>query len=258
MQIPVHEIMLGLREAVEIWLGLVAIIVIALFCLTVPGHRRERRSRPAPDRVDVNRLRRSRLAEQADELSRYAEEIGVAAARAGVTAQRRHDEWVAARRTQEAAWRAYEAAEAAACRVIQAAAFPPPRTPRTPAEYADRERFLHRAATEAFRRGELTIEEFADAIAHRNGWNPWLHPVDQETTLRRAARDRLLRAYRAASAMERSMWYATDMATLAKQSLEEELSVATWQAGVARTRLIAATAPRRRHAIARQPVLATR
>jgi len=258
MQNPIHDIMLGMREAIEIWLGLVAIAVLALVCLTVPGHRRERRREPVPDRVDADRRRRGRLAERADELSRYAEEIGVAAARAAVTAQRTHDEWVAARRTQEAAWRAYEVADTAARRVIQAGAFPAPRTPRTPAEYADRERFLHRAAGEAFRRGELTVEQYGDALAHRNGWNPRLHPVDQERVVRRAGRDRLLRAYQVASALERSSWHTTDMAAVAKQSLDEELFAAVRQAGVARNRLIAATAPRRRFAAAHRPVLATR
>jgi hypothetical protein len=76
--------------------------------------------------------------------------------------------------------------------------------------------------------------------------------------LRRASRDRLFRAYQAASAMERSTWYATDLAAAAKQSLDEELFAATQRAGVVNTRLAAATAPRRRHAVAHRPVLATR
>ena len=104
----------------------------------------------------------------------------MAAERSAVTARRRRDEWLRALEEVEASWRAYEAADAAARRVEAAAVLPEPRTPRTPAEYADRERYLHRAAMAACCRKELSVLQLSDALAHRNGWDPRRHPVEQE------------------------------------------------------------------------------
>lgn len=174
--------------------------------------------------------RREAVAAQAAEVVRYAEEITVAAGRAAVTARRRHDAWVAAIDEQDQAWREYEAADRAAARILRTNAFRLPATPRTTAEYAARERYLHRAATEAYRRGELTVEQLWDALAHRNGWDPSRHPFEQEAALRRVTRDRRLREYRAASQRERAAWYATELAASAKRSLDEEAYAAMLRA----------------------------
>ena len=56
-------------------------------------------------------------------------------------------------------------------------------------EPAYRERFLHRKAMAACSRKELSALDLSDALAHRKGWDPKRHPVDQEVVLRRAIRE---------------------------------------------------------------------
>jgi hypothetical protein len=157
---------------------------------------------------------------------RFAEELATAAARAGVTADKRQAEWENARRAVDAAWTAYEEAESAARRAIRAAAFPTPETPLTPAEYADRERYLHRAAQAAHARGELDTDQLIDALSHRNGFDPRLHPFEQDALLRRCTRDRLLRVYQEAAEAERTAWREADLARAGKRSLDREAAVA--------------------------------
>jgi hypothetical protein len=212
------------------------------------------------------RGRREAPATQAEDLVRYAGEIEVAAGRAGVTAERRHREWLAAQHDLDEAWRAYEVAEAAARRVLLAAAFDLPETPGTPDEFAARERYLHRAATDAYRRGDLAAEQVADALAHRNGWDARLHPFEQDVRVRRAAQHRTLRIYQAAVAAERAARYADELAAAARRSLDAEASAAAvraWQAGEpsgggAAARLGSWRARRSRPGLAPRTTLATR
>src|SRR5439155_5880439 len=134
----VHDLLLGMREALAIWLVLVTSVTagIGAFAYAQAPARR------AP--ATGGRRTGSRLADQAGDLRRYAEEVAVAAERAGAGATRAREAWLAALRTQEAAWRAYEAINAATGRVIRASAFPVPTVPGTREEFAARERYLHK------------------------------------------------------------------------------------------------------------------
>jgi hypothetical protein len=250
-----HEFFLNMREALLIWAGLIGLAVAGFVLLTagtkLPRNpwrsvrawlaaRRERKQeqRTAPARPSPQA--------QARELRRYADEVAVAAERAGVMAERRHAEWVAVQRTQDAAWRAYEVAAEAARRVDQAAVFPAlTEVDDEPAELAARRRYLHRAATAAHERGELSAEQLGDALFHRNGWDPTLHPFEQEKVLRHVARDRMLRAYHEAAAIERTAWHAYDVAVAAKLSLHNEALDAALRARRAQSRLASAKVRRR-------------
>jgi hypothetical protein len=257
MQIAVHEFLLGLREALTIWLALIGIALVALTCMLAPDRLRRwsarcadqsdsganrgdsaanggdsgakrragREKRPRPAQV-----RRNRLAMEAADLARYADEVAVAAKRARVTAERRHDGWVAAQNTRDSAWRAFEAADAAARRVLLARAFPVPATPLIPSEFADRERYLHRAATDAYRRGELSVDQLIDALAHRNGWDARRHPFEQDEILRQVAQHRLWRVYQTAADHEQAAWHAAEVAAAARRSLEDEAFAAQQRA----------------------------
>jgi hypothetical protein len=88
--------------------------------------------------------------------------------------------------------------------------------------------------TDAYRRGDLAAEQVADALAHRNGWDPHLHPFEQEVRVRRAAQHRTLRIYQAAAAMERAARYADELAAAARRSLDAEASAAAVRARQAR------------------------
>jgi hypothetical protein len=145
----------------------------------------------------------------------------VAADRAASTATRRRAAWEAARAEVDAAWAAYEDADRAARRTAAAVAFPAPRRRYRPGENAERERYLHRAATAACRRREISIKQLNEVLAHR-GWNPRLHPVAQEAPLRNAVREHRLAAYRTATAREQEAWHAKEVADAALCSLRDE------------------------------------
>ncbi|MEV1290501.1 hypothetical protein [Micromonospora sp. NPDC049679] len=210
MQTVLSTILLDVPRAALIWLALLGVASLAVGGLVA-------RPRRTPRDI-AGRIRRAalpvhtRLDTQARELTRYADEVTVAAERAATTARRRRGEWLAAQELAESAWQAYDAAEADVRRLAAAAALRVPRTPRTPAEYADRERYLHRAALRAYRRKELSVEQFIEVLAHGNGWDPRRHPVEQELYLRRVVRDGLLVRQRTAAERERAAWRAADIA----------------------------------------------
>jgi hypothetical protein len=155
---------------------------------------------------------------------------------------------------QEAAWRAYDEADAATRRVVRATAYPAPDGPLTPAERAARERYLHRAATGAYRRGELSVEQLCEVLTHRNGWDLGRHPFDHEAQLRRIGRNRLLHTYRTVSDLERTTWSEACVAAAARRSLVDEAFAAALRAHRAQSRLTAAV-PRQRHSgSVRRPV----
>lgn len=242
------SMMAGIPAALGIWLALLGVSAVAFALLAViAGRGRRRAPVPAASLVPRNAATRrafaaaraARVAEPSpvavpdpgvamldNDDRRYAEEIAIAAARAGVTADRRQAEWEGAQHSAEAAWQAYEAADAAARRAIRAAAFPTPQTPLTPAEFATRERYLHRAAQAAHARGEISTDQLIDALSHRNEFDPRLHPFEQDALLRRFGRDRLLRVYQTAAGLERAAWREADLAQAAKRSLDREAAEA--------------------------------
>lgn len=183
--------------------------------------RADRLSQPAVGAAAPAAHRGLSAAERGD-LVRYADEVAVAAERATTTARRHRNDWQAAQVEVETAWRAYQEAEVATERLAGAALFGVPGTPQTPGEYADRERYLHRAATAAYWRQELSLEQLTDVLAHRNGWDPRRHPVQQELVLARAIRDHLAARHRAASVRERETWRTAELAALAARSLRLE------------------------------------
>ncbi|OON32626.1 MULTISPECIES: hypothetical protein [Micromonospora] len=225
MQTALSSVLLDVPRAAAIWLALLVLAVVAVAGLV---------ARPDLFRSVIGgRIREaampSLLEEAAEERAqrRYADEVATAAERAAATAGRMRAEWLSAQDEVEAAWQAYEAAEADVRRLAAATALPRPHTERTPAEYADRERYLHRAALDAYWRRELSEEQLSDVFAHRNGWDPRLHPVDQELVLRRAVRDHLRARQEAAQEREQAAWRAAEQAAVAARSLRDEAFAAT-------------------------------
>ena len=228
MRVLLHDLFGALPYALAMWLVLVGAVIVGCAFAAAPALRR--RHRAARAHASAARLRQVHLGAQAADLNRHAEEVAVAAANATVTAKRREDEWEAVCRARDAAWRAYTAADEAASRAIRAAAFPVSATPPGPAELRSRERHLHRVATEAYRRGELSIADLTDALAHRNGWDLHRHLADHEVTLRRIARERRLAGYQAVAALEANARRAAEIAASAATSLGHEATAATARA----------------------------
>jgi hypothetical protein len=129
---------------------------------------------------------------------------------------------------------ALDAADLEARQVIFASHLPRPQASSTPAEFAFRERYLHRTAMSACSHRRLSALELSDALAHRNGWDPMLHPFDQDVALHRAVRENLLAGYRRAAAREQAAWQEADVAAAAAVSLHQEAAVAAEKARQAR------------------------
>jgi hypothetical protein len=205
-----HE---AIPQAAAIWMILLLVVALSVAVMAVP--RRLITGGPAAP---------ARPPAEPDDL-RYAAEVAVAADRAADRAARCRDEWQGALDEVDAAWAAYQEADAEARRVTAATAYPVMRRRRARTENADRERYLHRTATAACRRREISIGQLNEALAHR-GWNPRLHPAAQEAALRCAVREHRLELYRAATERERRAWAAAEQAAEALRSLRAEACAA--------------------------------
>ncbi|MEU1645103.1 hypothetical protein OG836_15595 [Micromonospora zamorensis] len=213
-----YQFVTEVPQAAAIWS---ALFLLALGVLIVLAARPER-DRPTDDPAPAAPTARELAEAEAVDLRRYAEEVAVAAAGAGQNARRRRASWLTAQEQMERAWGRYDEADAAARRFAGAGALPTPHTPRTPAEYASRERYLHRAAAAAHWRGDLTMAQFGDVFGHRHGWDPRRHPVEQEVLLSRAIRDARLADYQAAATRERAAWRDAELAAESARTLAEE------------------------------------
>jgi hypothetical protein len=217
----VETFLLSVPQAAAIWMILLLVATVTAAVLTLP---RLATARPALALVPAPEAAAPEVAGPDDDL-RYAAEVAVAADRAAATARRLRDEWAAAQEEVDATWTAYDEADRAARRVAAATAYPVMRRRRRPGENADRERYLHRAATALCRNHEISISQLNDVLAHR-GWNPRLHPAAQESALRQAVRDHRYAAYLAAAERERQAWTSSERAALALSSLRAEACAA--------------------------------
>jgi hypothetical protein len=164
------------------------------------------------------------------EAVQYAQEMRVAADQAMNGAQRWQE--LSQRRGQEAAlaWQAWLDADAR-LRTLQAgASFRLPWSVPTCAEYAERERYLHRAVASAVERGELPAAAVADAVAGRNGWDARLHAAEQELVIARVSAAWLRRRSDEAAVAERTAWHDADLARRAAVSLRAEAATAATRA----------------------------
>jgi hypothetical protein len=235
MEAAMHSVTSGIPVALIIWLTLIALsagafAVLARIAYSGPSRREPslagvdlippRRGGPDPVRPGWNST--PTPTSEVTDARRYADEIATAAGRAGVTAVQRRGEWLRAQQVMDAAWILYENADSATRRAWQTAAFPVLATPLTPTEYIERERYLHRAAYEAHLRGALSTDQLMDALSHREGFDPALHPCQQDAVLARAARDRMLALYQNAAVAERDAWHGAELAAAAKRSLDNE------------------------------------
>lgn len=242
----VAEILLREPAPVAIWAILTLLTLPALLVLGSPaGVRNPWRALREP----VEYLREQRRQRRADaaEADLYAEELRVAADRAELAADRWRERWEQTGERTDAAARAWLAAEERLTRSRAAAAFGTPASTPDPAEYAQRERFLHRAVWGAAKRDELPAGAVADAQAGRAGWDPRLHPMDQEIVVLRAAAGHLRGRYRAAEMAERAAWHDAELARRTRDSLRAEAAAAAAHAAPLR-HLLPARSRRAAHA----------
>ncbi|WP_430500990.1 hypothetical protein ACQRWP_04805 [Micromonospora trifolii] len=217
-----YQFVTEVPQAAAIWSTL---FLLTLGLLTVLAARPER-DRPTDDPLPAGPTPRELAAAEAVDRRRYAEEVAVAAAGAATTAKRWRAAWLTAQEQLERAWIGYDEADTATRRFAGAGALPTPQTPHTPAEYAARERYLHRAAMAAYWRGDLTMAQLGDVFGHRRGWDPRRHPVEQEVLISRVIRDARLADYQAAADRERAAWRDAELAAESARALAEEAHAA--------------------------------
>jgi hypothetical protein len=240
MNIVAEMLLTEPARPMAIWAALMVLTLPALVVLASPHHvRNPGRAlidtvgvlRRRAERRDAERLERLQEALQA---ARYAEEIQVAAEQAGYAAQRWQDNWEAAGQRAGAAWVSRQAADARWARSRATAAFGTPYTAKTPAEYAYRERFLHRAVQAAAACGDLPAEAVADALAGRNGWDARLHPAEQEMVVHQVSAEYLARVHERAVAAEQAAWQDAARARRNRDSLVREAAIAEARAAAVR------------------------
>jgi hypothetical protein len=229
----------GGRSAAAIWATLILLALIALAGLALPSgvFRPRQISAWLADSARQRRAEDEGRAAAATESIRYAEEIAVAARGAANTAERRREQCREAQARTQQAWQAYQDADAALTRARGAAAYATPTAERGRDEHAELARALRRSAQAAYRRGDLSGSQLLDALTHRNGWDPTLHPVLQELALARAAVAHRFAAYRECLNAEDAAWQAAGVATAAIRSLRIEVIAAEARAEAARVAL---------------------
>jgi hypothetical protein len=247
---PVAEMLLNEPTPAAIWATLMLLCLPALFLLANPQSMRHPRL-AAREAVGALRRRgelRRRLQAEAFETIRYADEMRVAADQAVSAAQRwqeRHDE---AASQAVAAWQAWQEAGSELTRLRAAAAFTNPWTAPTPAEYADRERYLHRAVRSAAARGDLPADALTSGV-----WDARLHPFDQDVAVARAVVAHRRETCRLAAAREVTAAHDAELAARSRDSLRREFAAAALRAAAVH-HLAPAVHPATRSG--RRPVLA--
>ncbi|UQU64337.1 hypothetical protein COUCH_36170 [Couchioplanes caeruleus] len=239
MEFALEFLAVNSGRVVVIWLALIVLAVVALGGLALPDGVRRPRQITAwlAESAAQKRAGNERRAAEVQEMIRYADEVAVAARGAAATAERRREECQQAQAAVERAWQAWQDADAALERARRAAAYAVPATEPAPADDADRVQALRRAAQAAYRRGDLSDGQLLDALTHRNGWDPTLHPVEQELVLARAAVSHRFAAYQQALDAEDAAWQAADVATAAVRTLRQEATAAMVAADAARQAL---------------------
>ncbi|WP_433793657.1 hypothetical protein [Actinoplanes sp. CA-252034] len=233
------EMLLSEPAPMAIWAALLLLTLPALVVLANPDGVRD----PAAALGDAVRFvwrtrqrragRRAAEAAEAQAAVRYALEVRVAATRAAEAVDRWQAHWRVSADRVDATWAALRTADARRERSRAATAFGTPWTPQDPAEYAARERFLHEGVRAAVSRGDLPVSALADALAGDAGWDPRLHPAEQEIVLSHRCAEHRERAHRAAVAAERAAWHDMQLAGRGRDSLRREAEiaearVATW------------------------------
>jgi hypothetical protein len=226
----------GGRAAAAIWASLILFAVLALAVLALPRGVLLPRQISAwrAESAARKRAERERKTAAAAESIRYAEEIAVAALGAANTAERCREQCQQAQLRTERAWQAHQEADAALTRARRAAAYATPAAETAEDDHAERVQALRRAAQAAHRRGDLSDSQLLDALTHRNGWDPTLHPIEQELALARAAVAHRFAAYQRCLDAEDAAWRAADVATAAVRALRHEVTAAEARADEAR------------------------
>jgi hypothetical protein len=232
--------------AIVLWLGLMAFIVIfvllAAFLSRWSLYRINRADRLAAveeAQASLSPAERARLRTEAGELIRQAAATAAAAKRAQITVVEAQARSVAAQVAREQAWATFDVAQKAYQEALSAAGQV---SADSPAGDQDEEtkREVSRAALDAFKRGDITVDALEQVFKGVAGADPLQELAAREVELRRTAESRARRLYEAAAAAERAAVKAADVAVVAAAALAHEAQEVAVEAAELRDTLDAA------------------
>jgi hypothetical protein len=232
--------------AIVLWLGLMAFIVIfvllAAFLSRWSLYRINRADRLAAveeAQASLSPAERARLRTEAGELIRQAAATAAAAKRAQITVVEAQARSVAAQVAREQAWATFDVAQKAYQEALSAAGQV---SADSPAGDQDEEtkREVSRAALDAFKRGDITVDALEQVFKGVAGADPLQELAAREVELRRTAESRARRLYEAAAAAERAAVKAADVAVVAAAALAHEAQEVAVEAAELRETLDAA------------------
>lgn len=214
---------------VWIWVGLVGFcgVVLFLFGLLARAQRhREDRAAGRPSKQDVM------------ELETTAAVVFEEAQQAALDTARAEAELARAEGEREQAWQEHTALNEALQRASTELEELPTETTLPDPE----QREVSRAARDAYRRGELTVEELR-AVWHRlDGWNQYFEDKTHELSRLRAEISEAWRRYHVASLGERHARQAVEQAQAVERRLREQAADTAREAQLAQAQLRASRA----------------
>ena len=215
---------------VWIWagLGVFCVVVLVLFGLLARAQRRRE------DRLHgLGSVRRpADLAREVHELEMVAADTMAAAEQALVTLEQAEADLVHAEADRELAWQAHTAAVKALEQVTAELEAMPAKTVLPNADQRD----VSRAARDAYRRGELTLEQLRTVWLQVDGWGQSIEDKTHEVSRLRAEAAEAYRVYHMASHAERAARKAVEVAQVAVRALRQEATHAARDAVLAQMR----------------------
>ncbi|MFD0582907.1 hypothetical protein [Dactylosporangium darangshiense] len=232
--------------AIVLWLALMAFIVLfvllAGFLARWSLYRLNRADRLAAAEeaeASLSPTERARLRIEAGELIRQAAATAAAAKRAQITVTEAQARSVAAAQAREQAWAVFDVAQKAYQEALKEAGQVSSDLPGGEQD-EDAKREVSRAALDAFKRGDITVDALEQVFKGVAGADPLQELAAREVELRRTAESRARRLYEAAAAAERAAVKAADVAVVAAAALAQEAAEVAEEAAELRDTLDAA------------------
>ncbi|GAA2360578.1 hypothetical protein GCM10010170_055530 [Dactylosporangium salmoneum] len=232
--------------AIVLWFGLMAFIILFVLLAAFLArwslyrlNRADRRAAAEEAEASLSPAERARLRIEAGELTRQAAATAAAAKRARITVTETQARTVSAQQAREVAWAAFDVAQKAYQEALVAAGQAVPEAVASE-EGEDAKREVSRAALDAFKRGDITVDALEQVFKGVAGADPLQELAAREVELRRTAESRARRLYEAAAAAERAAVTAADVAVVAAAALAQEAAEVAEEAAELRDTLDAA------------------
>ena len=187
-----------------------------------------------PPRIVPGQHHQARLRARAEELAREASGTAGAAQRAAGAVAQAQSRLANAQRASDVARRAWEKAKRLADATDHEIAEEAARGERTD-EQRGLEREVSRAALDAYRRGDISVDEMQHVWRKATGQDEETERRQKEAKARRASEKQALLAYQNAATAERRAQEEAEVAAVAAHALAEEAAEAAAEAGAARS-----------------------